>query len=534
MASIFKKVLSEKDIQYLINLLEVRESKVSGSTFYIQLTDSIRSALIPLGMDLSQVSKIPMRWMNSDTAAHIDTGSRDFAKTFLVYLNDSTGEFIIGSDSYAITANTAFVFNEGISHKTVGTESRLLIGPMSEFAEPVGLPSFTPQSVNYFPTQTDAQNITNLIYQSSAFYIDNISNYVAWAVDSTNTISTGYNSLPYTYGEDLPVDGYNAGDGFGQYYIYPVFLVYYANQHDLQYDINQLGNSSSSYTLVTIGSFSNWIIHSSSTGSSSQSGVYPSGATLSVGGTYFLLPAPSLVYYASESNALSGTNPIGNSTSYTISRVGGFGTWKLASNSTGSSSQSGVYGTGLTLAADGFYYLYPNVTCLLEGSKILCQVDGQDTYIPIETIKPGTLVKTRINGYKPVVMIGKSQMQNPGDSERIENRLYKCSPSKYPELTDDLYITGCHSILVGSLTDIQREKTKKYLGKIFVTEQQYRLMSCVDERAEPWNSEGMYTVWHLALENTDIYVNSGMWANGLLVETCSIHVMKTRSNMTIN
>jgi hypothetical protein len=57
-------------------------------------------------------------------------------------------------------------------------------------------------------------------------------------------------------------------------------------------------------------------------------------------------------------------------------------------------------------------------------------------------------------------------------------------------------------------------------------------MACIDERAEPWNSEGEYTIWHFALENEEEKYNYGVYANGLLVETCSIFFLKNKSNMT--
>jgi hypothetical protein len=79
-------------------------------------------------------------------------------------------------------------------------------------------------------------------------------------------------------------------------------------------------------------------------------------------------------------------------------------------------------------------------------------------------------VKTSRDGYKPVKHIGKGSLQNPGTDERVENRLYKCSPSKYSALTEDLYITGCHSILVDDLSEKEREGTKKSLGRIFITD----------------------------------------------------------------
>jgi hypothetical protein len=188
---------------------------------------------------------------------------------------------------------------------------------------------------------------------------------------------------------------------------------------------------------------------------------------------------------------------------------------------------------GDDLNSDGVYYMYPVTTCFLEGTTILSRVDEIESYRPIETLKPGMLVKTSRDGFKPIVMIGKSELHNPGHSERTENRLYKCSPSMYPELAEDLYITGCHSILVDSITDTERENTVAHLGKIFVTDHKYRLMACVDERAAPWANEGMYTVWHLALDHTDERMNYGIYANGLLVESSSINFMKNKTNMTM-
>lgn len=240
----------------------------------------------------------------------------------------------------------------------------------------------------------------------------------------------------------------------------------------------------------------------------------------------------ALRYYENETDALAQTNIIG-STSYTIGTYNGHTSWRLASNSTGSSSQVPVYHTGDTLNSDGgspSYFLYAASPCFLEGTKLLCQVDGAEKYVPIEKIRCGTLVKTSRDGYKKVELIGKGSIQNPDDDARIENRLYRCERAKYPELTEDLFITGCHSILVDTLTDAERVDTAKRLGKIFVTDKKYRLMACVDSRAIPWNSAGNYTIWHLALENENSAMNYGVYANGgLLVESCSLNVMRTRS-----
>jgi len=392
MSSIYTNVLSNEELEYINNHPEVilakasLDSKSSGMTYFsVPINNSIRDTLQKqFGLHLSVDYQIPMRWIKGDTAPHIDTGSSNFKNTYLLYLNDSPGEFIVDSQCYPIQSNTGFVFNEGLPHETLYTENvpRLLLGPMNEFAQPVGL------AVTY--------------------------------------------------------------------------------------------------------------------------------------------------YHRSEYDALNKINHFTAYGSYVVSSVSGYNSWRLASNSTGTSPQNLVYNNGDTLIGDGNYYLYPSAPCFLEGSTILCEVDGVEKYVPVEKLKKGTLVKTSLNGYKPVVLIGKGTIENPGNNERTENRLYKCSASKYPQLKDDLYITGCHSILEFPITEKQKEDTIKHIGKLFVTDNKYRLMACVDYRAEPWNSKGTYKIWHFALENSDEKMNYGVYANGgLLVETCSIRFLQKNSNMDL-
>jgi hypothetical protein len=73
---------------------------------------------------------------------------------------------------------------------------------------------------------------------------------------------------------------------------------------------------------------------------------------------------------------------------------------------------------------------------------------GQTCRVTID--RKGDLIKTLNNDFVPIDNIGFSKMFNFAidNNERPENILYKCSKEKYPELIDDLIITGCHSILV--------------------------------------------------------------------------------------
>lgn len=100
-------------------------------------------------------------------------------------------------------------------------------------------------------------------------------------------------------------------------------------------------------------------------------------------------------------------------------------------------------------------------------------------------------------------------------------------------MTGEVYMTGCHSVLVKQLTEEQRQGTIAQLGDTYVTDGHYRLMAYLDERAQPWASEGTYTIWHMALENEDERINDGIYASGLLIETTSIRFLRDLSNMTL-
>ena len=233
--------------------------------------------------------------------------------------------------------------------------------------------------------------------------------------------------------------------------------------------------------------------------------------------------------------ALTPTYVIG--TDITFGSIGSYTSWRVANWYSGSGPlPPGVYNNGydLSIFSASTYFIYPANPCFLEGSKILCKIDSIDTYVPVENMKAGMLVKTSNSGYKKVEIISKGTIQNPGNDDRTENRLYRCPVQNYPELKEDLYITGCHSILVDDLTDVQKSKTIQQLGEVFVTEKKYRLMACIDEKAQPWNSEGTYNIWHFGLENSNERRNYGVYANGgLLVETCSLFFLRNKSNMNV-
>jgi hypothetical protein len=185
------------------------------------------------------------------------------------------------------------------------------------------------------------------------------------------------------------------------------------------------------------------------------------------------------------------------------------------------------YGAPTTVA---FVEPFTPIICFKEGAKILTD----NGYILVQDLRNGNLVKTFSSGFKKIEHIGYSRMYHNVNKIRSKDKLYVCSISEYPELIEDLIITGCHSILVKSFkNDAQKEKTIQVNGNTYVTDNHYRLPACADYRTKIFEKEGIHTIWHFSLENSDYYMNYGVYANGLLVETTSNRMMVELSGMTL-
>ena len=144
-----------------------------------------------------------------------------------------------------------------------------------------------------------------------------------------------------------------------------------------------------------------------------------------------------------------------------------------------------------------------SVICFKEDSRILTNRG----YRKIQNLKKGDLVKTLKHGFKPIYN---------------------------PELFEDLVLTGCHSILLdGYVNEEQLAKSIKVNGRIYLTEGKYRVPVCADLRSSIYEKAGKYMVYHIALEHDDYYMNYGIYANGLLVESTSKRFLEEMNIMDI-
>lgn len=207
MEKIYNTILSVEDIDYLTQHEETVSAKAKLDSldvvhFSIELTESIQKVLQEqFGLTLSNV---PMRWIKGDTPEHTDHSSMDFEHTYLIYLTDSVGEFVLDTTSYEIVKNTAFKFNEGIAHKTINTGNipRLLLGPMNEFGVSVG--GIADAIVYYDDTElTTSLGVSSFNYTIGMDVTGNLMGYTQWKILNTNntTINMG---IVYSNGDTLP------------------------------------------------------------------------------------------------------------------------------------------------------------------------------------------------------------------------------------------------------------------------------------------------------------------------------------------
>jgi hypothetical protein len=173
-----------------------------------------------------------------------------------------------------------------------------------------------------------------------------------------------------------------------------------------------------------------------------------------------------------------------------------------------------------------------SIACFLEGTKI----ETPHGFIAVESLRKGDKVKTFNNGFLRIEHIGVRPIYHAACEERIQNQLYVCPKSFFPEAKEDLIVTGCHSLLIDREfhNEQEREDIIDTLGEIYITDGMYRFPACILKGlTHVYPHKGTYNIYHFALENNDYYMNYGIYANGILAETTSIRYMKELSGMKL-
>ena len=572
-------IFSDEDIKFINNLPEVilAKSKLSDLNvvnFSILLTDTIKNDLsVKLGLKLD-LSEIPMRWIKGDTHNHTDKSNNLFENTYLVYLSDCPGEFIINDNHYPIKSNSAFKFNEGVYHKTSGTKDipRLLLGPMNEFGLSVGaLPTIIDLTFNITVNTT----ITLPLIGTSLVVITD------WGdTTSDNLLTHTYNQGTYTVSVYLLSGTYSSfGAQFWQgaqfltsiNYWGPDFtslskacfgathlisvptslptsctslnLMFYNailfNQDLSTWDTSLITDMYGMFDNATNfnGNISNWDTSSVTTMLGMFKNAISFNQNLSTWNTSSVTNMVAMFYNASSFNQDISTWGISSVTDMNVMlnncglntanydlllngwaisphnniQLGSNGLFYTSVGQVGRNILTGTYGWTIT----GDNLVEPPI-CYLNTTKILCIVNDSEEYIPIELLKPNTLVKTYLHGNIPVEnVISINFFNNPSKWSECMYRLPKTD-----EMIDDLIVTGGHGILKSNLSieeinlDSDWFKFKRYsfIDNLYLQ----RAAFCKD--FEKINNESLYTVYHLSLKSKSNR-RYGIWANGILSES---------------
>jgi hypothetical protein len=421
-----------------------------------------------------------------------------------LYITSFTGDVYRAPGTGTVTSGSATLVYSGF-----GAYGQLAIDSTNNILYQIlDNTSITQLDLNTNTVSTFLSGFVNIINSDAALAYYNGYLYL---LDFVNN-GTDYN---YIYQISVSSPNLSTYIGTGSYLNYPGYI---ATNGTYLYLNNAPYNSSPSYISTQL------ISGFSSSGSTGFTGnVAGLSALGSFGGFWTYL---NNYLYLGWGNALAQIDLSGTIVNSTYLSFGTASVYDTASSST----QLYMTFTGST----NIYGLGGGVVCFLEGTKILCQVGGVEVYLPVQSLRKGTPVKTLKHGFVPVHIIAKKSINNPGTNERIKDRLYRCSKDNYPELTEDLFITGCHSILMDQLTEEQMKNSLELLNnRVYMTDDKFRLMACVDDKAEPWEQEGEHMIWHFALESDDYFVNYGVYANGLLVESSSKRFIIELSNMDI-
>jgi hypothetical protein len=181
-----------------------------------------------------------------------------------------------------------------------------------------------------------------------------------------------------------------------------------------------------------------------------------------------------------------------------------------------------------TVNGDGVYkYIQPG-TCLLENTEI----ETISGYVKIQDIKKGDLIKTQSGKYKPILHLGSGSIDLNYKNNEFETRVVLKDTFGKNQPIQDLYMTRMHALLfsgeIENLTNERYEKEKKYYENILKIEGYNKLLALHCNKCEYTNFKemqvkfnGKSNYYNIVLVSNDDNEEFGIFAEGILVETCS-------------
>jgi len=207
--------------------------------------------------------------------------------------------------------------------------------------------------------------------------------------------------------------------------------------------------------------------------------------------------------------------------------------WLESSNSSGSIIDAdftfvdGIPGsyTGIKVAFTDATYSFSNVSgpnCVDKDTDITCLVDGVEKEVKVHNLKPGDMVKTYKDGYRKINRIGYMDSFNQSKSERLGGARFVLLKTDHNGLTEDLYVSARHLILVDSLTKEQEKNEKETFGKIYKVNDKFLVQARHHPDFELIEEPRYHRYYQMTLDNDgDIHQRHGIYTNGYLTEsTC--------------
>jgi hypothetical protein len=367
----------------------------------------------------------------------------------------------------------------------------------------------------------------------------------------TNNITINLSFIYSIYGNSL----FSSNAIYNTNQILPAGITINLNSENVQSSVNW-SNSIASVCLFNVANYSNnYLEYNLGASSFIDTNIITSSSPVILDIPYKLIFVDNSIYNNSETY-IAGS-PINPNISQT------FGTFEIINSSVVAvqnetfgtiNSPSGIINTNGNLATEqnintlvykiGAYeyqstvyektYLFTtfssniNGVCLLGFNKILCE---NLVYTKIQDLKVGDKVQTEC-GFIAIKYVYKSKIYHKKNMNRVKDQLYILQKKDYPELIEDIILTGGHPILVDEYpieVELKHQKVwpnsnnRKLKNK-------FRFLTFLNDKANVYEYEGLYDIYNVVLENNDKNQNYMIYVNGIQTESLAESIYEKFTN----